>query len=255
MSDQLLNAESLEKYHTDGFLANGQFLAGERLFELINNVDRFVREIVPGLPAEHAFYEDKADAGTLKQVQNIGDYDPWFNELVTTGRFRTLAEQLLGGPVVPKNLQYFNKPAGVGLPTPPHQDGYYFMLDPCEAVTMWFALDKVDEENGCVRYVKGSHLRGMRPHARTQTLGFSQGIVDYPSQDDSKFEVAVLADAGDLLVHDAMIIHRADGNVSVDRSRRALGFVYYSERARVDANAHAAYQKQLAQEMKAQGKI
>jgi hypothetical protein len=31
--------------------------------------------------------------------------------------------------------------------------------------------------------------------------------------------------------------------------------VYYSERARVDANAHAAYQKQLAQEMKAQGKI
>jgi ectoine hydroxylase-related dioxygenase (phytanoyl-CoA dioxygenase family) len=50
-------------------------------------------------------------------------------------------------------MQYFNKPPSVGQPTPPHQDGYYFMLDPCEAVTMWFALDEVDEENGRMRYV------------------------------------------------------------------------------------------------------
>jgi phytanoyl-CoA hydroxylase len=255
MSAQILNAESLDKYQTDGFLAIREFLAGEQLHELINNVDRFVREIVPGLPAEHAFYEDKADAGTLKQIQNIEDYDPWFHEFVNAGRFQKLAEQLLGGPVVPKNLQYFSKPAGVGRPTPPHQDGYYFMLDPCEAITMWLALDTVDEENGCVRYVRGSYERGMREHARTQTLGFSQGIVDYPTREDSTAEVALVANSGDLLIHDAMTIHRADGNTSADRSRRALGFVYYSERARVDAEAHAVYQQRLALDMKAQGKI
>ena len=255
MSQFELGDESLRLYRDHGFLEVRRFVSGVLLDELIQNVEKFIRDIVPGMPSEHAFYEDQADAGTLKQIQNIEGYDPWFHELVTAGRFRKLAEQLLGGPVVPKNLQYFSKPAGVGRPTPPHQDGYYFMLDPCEAITMWFALDRVDEENGCVRYVKGSHQRGMRPHARTQTLGFSQGIIDYPSQEDSDFEVAVLADAGDLLVHDAMTIHRADGNVSVDRSRRALGFVYYSERAHVDADAHAVYQEQLAQDMKAQGKI
>lgn len=250
-----LDDEALRTYGEHGFLEVRRFVAGPLLNELIEHVELFIRDIVPEMPPEHAFYEDKSAADSLKQVQNMGDYDPWFHDLLTKGAFREFAENLLAGPVVPENLQYFSKPAGVGRPTPPHQDGYYFMLDPCEAITMWFALDKIDEENGCVRYVKGSHQRGMRSHTRTQTLGFSQGITDYPSQEDFECEVAVVADAGDLLVHDAMTIHRADGNISVDRSRRALGFVYYSERARVDAAAHAAYQKQLAQDMKAQGKI
>ena len=255
MNSHPLNVESLESYQTDGFLAVREFLGAERLRELINNVDRFVRDIVPMMPVEHAFYEDKSDPGTLKQIQNMGDYDPWFHELFTDRRIRELAEALLGGSVVPKNLHYLNKPSGVGQPTPAHQDGYYFMLDPCEAVTMWLALDRVDEENDCVRYVKGSHKRGMREHARTRTLGFSQGIVNYPVSEDAEFEDAVPANPGDLLVHDAMTIHRADGNMSADRSRRALGFVYFSERARVDAGAHAVYQQKLAQEMKAQGRI
>ena len=120
---------------------------------------------------------------------------------------------------------------------------------------MWFALDDVDEENGCVRYVPGSHRKGMREHARTNTLGFSQGIVDYPTDSDREAETAFPAKAGDLLVHDALTIHRADANHSETRSRRALGFIYYSERAREDAAAHAAYQRQLADDMRINGRI
>lgn len=118
-----------------------------------------------------------------------------------------------------------------------------------------FALEEIDEENGCVRYVPGSHKHGMREHARTQTLGFSQGIVDYPTDEDRASEVALPAKPGDLLVHHAMTIHRADGNQSETRSRRALGFIYYSERACEDVMAHAAYQHKLAKQMKANGKI
>jgi len=32
---------------------------------------------------------------------------------------------------------------------------------------MWMALEPVDEGNGCVRYVQGSHLKGMRPRGKT----------------------------------------------------------------------------------------
>ena len=31
------------------------------------------------------------------------------------------------------------------------------MLTPCEALTMWLALEEVDEDNGCVCYVTGSN--------------------------------------------------------------------------------------------------
>ena len=120
---------------------------------------------------------------------------------------------------------------------------------------MWLALDPVDEANGCVRYVRGSHQRGLREHARTQTLGFSQGIVDFPTEVDRGEEIVVPAAAGDLLVHNAMTIHWAGGNRSPDRQRRALGSVYYSQRAREDSAAHAAYQRKLAAELKTAGKI
>lgn len=249
------NDEQLKAFKTDGFVAIPQFVGGEELTELLTHVERFISGIVPKLPPEQVFYEDKDNSATLKQIQHMGDHDPWFHKLFTSSRFREVAELLLDGPVVPKNMQYFNKPPGVGQPTPPHQDGYYFMLDPCEAVTMWFALDDVDDKNGCVRYVRGSHRRGMRDHARTKTLGFSQDIVDYPTDQDREAEVAFPAQPGDLLVHDAMTIHRADANRSTNRTRRALGFIYYSERAREDEEAHAAYQRRLAEDMKTQGKI
>ncbi|MEO2013988.1 MAG: phytanoyl-CoA dioxygenase family protein [Fuerstiella sp.] len=255
MNEKTLSGELQQCFETDGFVALRQFVKGTELGQLLADLDRFVREVVPQLPPEHAFYEDKNDPATLKQIQKMGDYDPPFHEMLTASRFREIAEALLHGPVVPKNLQYFNKPPGVGLPTPPHQDGYYFMLDPCEAVTMWLALDDVDAENGCVRYVSASHSRGLREHSRTQTLGFSQGIVDYPTADDTAHEVALPAKSGDLLIHSGLTIHRADGNQSPTRSRRALGLVYYSERAQTDSVAHAAYQRRLAEDMKAAGRI
>ena len=93
-------------------------------------------------------------------------YDEWFNQFFFSERFIKLAELLMGTSIVGKNLQWFNKPPGAGQPTPPHQDGYYFMLEPNEAVTMWLALDEVTEENGCVRYCRGSHQRGLRRGSR-----------------------------------------------------------------------------------------
>lgn len=248
-------AQVLSDCARDGYVMLRGFLHPEQMDALLVQVDRFVAEVVPGMPSEHVFYEDKDDPSTLKQLQHMGQYDEWFGDLFRDGPFRQLAECLLSGPVVPKNLQYFNKPPGVGKPTPPHQDGFYFKLDPCEALTMWLALEEVDEETGCVRYVRGSHVKGMRPHGRTQTLGFSQGITDYPKEEDVAEELAFPAGPGDLLAHHALTIHRADGNRSTNRTRRALGFIYYSERAREDRAAHQAYQRQLEAELKARGKI
>ncbi len=245
----------LKSFNKDGFIAFPKFLPENVLTELVKNLERFVHEIVPRLEDQQVFYEDRQVPSSLKQIQHMDAHDSWFHHFFHKGPFRELATVLLQGPVVPKNMQFFNKPPGIGQATPPHQDGFYFMLTPCEAVTMWLALEKVDEENGCVRYVKGSHKQGMRTHTRTQTLGFSQGISDYPSLTDLENEVAFPATAGDLLVHDALTIHRADGNHSSCRTRKALGFIYYSERAQEDIQVRDAYQRKLTEEMRAAGKI
>lgn len=119
---------------------------------------------------------------------------------------------------------------------------------------MWLALEEVDEDNGCVCYVTGSNRKGMRPHGRTDTLGFSQGLTDF-GPDDTANEVAFHAMPGDLLVHHALTIHRAGGNRTLDRSRRALGLVYFAAHAREDSAMQKEYQKKLTQDRIDDGKI
>ena len=70
-------------------------MCGNHLQELLGHVDRFIRDIVPGLPPEHVFYEDRSDASTLKQIQQMGEHDPWFYDLLSVGRFRETAKILL----------------------------------------------------------------------------------------------------------------------------------------------------------------
>ncbi len=249
-------AKSLkESYDRDGYVALRGFLNADELQTLKANLQRYIDEVAPSLPKEDVFYETKDDHSTLKQLIRMSQHDAFFADMQNQGAFREVAEILLGRAVAPQNMQFFNKPARVGQPTPPHQDGYYWMITPMEGCTMWLALEDVDEENGCVRYARGSHLKGTRIHSRTTTLGFSQGIQDFPTEDDQATEAVMRAQAGDLLVHDAMTVHWADGNTSETRSRNAMGLIYYSDRAQTDEAAREAYQQELHKSLEATGKI
>jgi phytanoyl-CoA hydroxylase len=58
----------------------------------------------------------------------------------------------------------------------------------------------------------------------------------------------------DLAFHHAATRHRAEGNRSSSRSRRALGFIYYSTRA-VESLDKKRYQEELSKEMKEAGRL
>lgn len=236
------------EFEENGYVFIKDFLTPEEVEAIKQNFNRVIRDVVPGMPSERVFFEDKDDASTLKQVMDLHVHDPFFKKVLNDGKFRELAEFLLQDEVIGKNLEYFNKPPLIGKPTPPHQDGYYFMLNPSVAVTMWMALEPANEENGCVKYISGSHLKGMRSHGRTQTLGFSQGITDFGTPEDLTHEVSFPAQPGDLLVHHSLTIHHAGGNTSRTRSRKALGLIYFGKSAKEDVELKAAYQKKLQEE-------
>lgn len=246
-----LNIQVLkEAFDKDGYVYIPGFLSQQEVGELNENIRRFVSEKLSAMATNHYFYEDKNDTTTLKQMQDLEKYDAYFKTLAIGSKYEELAKALLGEDVVCKTVEYFNKPPKIGKPTPPHQDGYYFMLNPQQAATMWLALENVDEENGCVKYVKGSHLKGMRTHGRTSTLGFSQGIVDFGTEEDVKDEVAFPANPGDLLVHHSLTIHRAGANTTTDRTRKAMGLIFFGISAKEDKVAKEKYAQQLATEIK-----
>ena len=227
------------QFQRDGFVVIPQFLATADFDELTTNLDRYIRDVVPTLADSDAFYQDKQRPETLKQMQHMG-VDPYFKAYPTHPHWLAMAEALLGEPVEAQEPEWFNKPPGTEHRTPPHQDNYYFNLLPPNVLTAWLALDAVDEENGCLRYVSGSYHEGLRPHGRTKVLGFSQGISDYGPEDEAR-EAVVSLQPGDLAVHHGETIHRADPNTSPHRQRRAFAMVFRGKSCLLNEEAHQRY--------------
>src|SRR3954471_22237716 len=145
-----------DAFDRDGFVTVRPFLPPAELAVLRDNLDRYIREVVPTLEDSHAFYDTKGRPETLKQMQHMG-IDPFFRDYRHHPAWVGLAETLLGEPVEVQEPEWFNKPPGTEHRTPPHQDNYYFNLKPAQVLTIWVALDPVDDGNGCLRYVAGSH--------------------------------------------------------------------------------------------------
>lgn len=239
-------------FDRDGFVIVRQLLPPVELADLKTNLDRYIREIVPALPDSDAFYEEKGNPATLKQLQCLGKNDPYFQAYRRHPVWTALAQALLGDPANAEEPEWFCKPPGNKLSTPPHQDNYYFNLKPPQVVTIWMALERVDEENGCLRYVSGSHLRGIRPHSASKIIGFSQGITDFGPA-DSALEVPISLEPGDVAVHHGNTIHRADANRSRTRSRRAFAQVFRGVSCRRDEEGFARYTANLKKQQQELG--
>jgi phytanoyl-CoA hydroxylase len=175
------------------------------------------------------------------------DVDPFFRDYYQHPVWTALAAALVGEEVTSMGPEWFNKPPGTSKPTPPHQDNYYFCLAPPHVITIWMALDDVDDGNGCLRYVRGSHLPPLRPHNRSNILGFSQGITDYGPADEAR-EVRIHLQPGDVVAHHGNTIHRADANTSTSRNRRAFAMVLKGVSCRRDEGAFSRYQAALKQQ-------
>ncbi len=239
-----MNFDELKQaYDRDGFVVVRQALPASEFELLTSNLDRYIREIVPSLPDSAAFYQDRGRPETLKQLQHMGS-DAFFNEYRQHPVWNELARALVGEPADAKEPEWFNKPPGTQHATPPHQDNYYFNLKPPNVATLWMALDRVDEENGCLRYVAGSHKQGIRPHGATKVLGFSQGVTDF-GPDDQAHEMMIELEPGDIVAHHGETIHRADANRSTNRQRRAFAMVFRGESCQLDEVAYANYDASL----------
>lgn len=232
-----------ESYDRDGFVIVRDFLTSAELAELAAEIGRFVREVVPTLPETQVFYETGADGKpAARQIHRV-NHDPYFDAYLNHPKWTALARALVGEPVTPRFPIYFNKPPGSDFPTPPHQDNCAFGLDPARGVQIFLAVtERLDEENGCLRYITGSHLQGPRKHGYSGVRGFALEISDFGPEDEAREALAEL-NPGDVVCHHPLIVHRALRNRSVNRSRVAFAIWFRGESARVNPELVAFYEQ------------
>ena len=131
-------------------------------------------------------------------------------------------EQLLGRKFALWNSSFFAKPANNGFETPWHQDGQYWPINPLATCTVWLAIDDATEENGCLRFIKGSHKdKKLKDHYRNDKKNLTLHQQLKKNEYDISKSVNLLLKRGQISLHDVYMVHGSKENKSPN-SRRAL---------------------------------
>ncbi|MBV7336236.1 phytanoyl-CoA dioxygenase family protein [Chloroflexi bacterium TSY] len=138
---------------------------------------------------------------------------PDFQTFIMDERLLQLLTAFLGNQPLLATDQIFMKPPHFGSAKPYHQDNYYFQCDPGDGViTAWIALDDVEAENGCLRYIDGSHKEGIIPHEAVP--GEPYNLVPPPELIDLEKESLALVRKGGVVFHHSQTLHTSHRNES-----------------------------------------
>jgi len=138
---------------------------------------------------------------------------------VLSPRLRGLVDQFIGTPPLLLADQIFMKPPRFGSAKPYHQDNAYFRCHPDDQVlTAWIALDDVNESNGCLRYIDGSHRGPILEHVPVPGEPYNQAPT--ADQIDLSREAPACVGKGGVVFHHSKALHTSHRNES-DRWRRA----------------------------------
>ena len=202
----MLTKEQIASYHHDGFVIPDFKMPENDLLEIEKKHFDLIKE--------YPEYINYCPAILLK--------DETFLKYCMNAQILKFVEQLIGNHFALWNSSFFAKPAYNGFETPWHQDGQYWPISPLATCTVWLAIDDANEENGCLRFIKGSHKdKKLKQHSRNNktTLTLHQEL-SKEELDESK-KVSLILKRGQISLHDVYMVHGSKENKS-PKSRRAM---------------------------------
>ena len=66
-----------QTYLDKGFVCLRKFLDAREIAICQEKIREFIEGLIPQLPRDHVFYEDRETLSTLKQIQQMQDHCPW----------------------------------------------------------------------------------------------------------------------------------------------------------------------------------
>jgi hypothetical protein len=198
-----LDQNAVEKFGRDGVLFPVRGLGPEEAAEALTRLERI----------------EAKRAGRLPPASNAKPHllIPWAWDIVHDPRILDPIEDLLGPDILCFATSFIIKNAADERYVAWHQDATYWGLSAPKAVTSWIALTPSTAENGCVRFMPGSH-RTPLAHDNTRDaknlLGRRERLVG--DIDEAEAVSAVLG-PGEMSLHDVLIVHGSDPNRSTSR--------------------------------------
>ena len=205
-------APTLTMGQTEQFVERG-YLSGLEVFSS-SEMDG----LRAGYGALCALLEAGEDPGAIREWHMASR---WLYDVCTAPILLDLVEGVLGPDFYMWGSQFFAKSPRSSSTVAWHQDGYYWPLAPLhESVTAWLAFEDVDEGNGAMQVIPGSHRSGLlqhRKHVSESVLSLELEDGTFSAGDAVSLNLA----AGQASLHHDGIVHGSAANTS-ERPRVGL---------------------------------
>lgn len=242
-------------FHEQGFLVVRGLVPPEDIQELREHTDNLMagRETIPGHPVPSSLTTPEERLRYWLRIHMLHRKLPIHERFMLHPRVLDVLQALIGPDVLAlQTMLFFKEPGQPGQGY--HQDSYYIPTYPDSLCGAWIAIDRADEENGCLWMSVGSQHEPIYPTENKVGQNHSKDVMPdlqvivNPSNTNNEEngltpiarkyagrEVPVIADPGDVVFFAGHIIHRSLDNRS-NRSRRSFVGHYCNARSWVPWN-------------------
>lgn len=219
----MLSREQIEFYRENGYILVEDAVTPDQLAEMRRIKDAFIEKSRLVRESNEVFDLDEGHSAATPKLTRIKlphRQDPYFWEILRHSRITEVLRQLLGDNVLIQTSKLNTKAPGGGAAVEWHQDWAFYPHSNDDLLACGVLLDDVDEANGPLQVIPGSHRGPVLNH--NSHLGVFCGAID-PADPDFHREKAVTLTgrAGSMTVHHVRTVHGSAPNRS-DRPRSML---------------------------------
>jgi len=206
-----LSSEQINQYNNDGYIAPIDVLSKDEAEEVRNEIEYIEKK-----------WPDELEGLGRNYAHLIS---PVLDKVSHNSKILDAVESIIGKDILVCGTTLFIKnPDKKGFVSF-HQDAKYIGLEPHNWVTGWVAITDSNEENGCMRMLKGSHKEDLKFHNQkfdeNNLLTRGQTVENVTISETAP----VILKAGQLSLHHPQIVHGSGLNKSNDRR---IGFAIQS---------------------------
>lgn len=212
---QALSPGQIDQYNHRGFIQPFDVFSEDEI--------RDIRVYINGLM--DSMGDDGAYGINCYQARLSGLWD-----IATDARILDLVEDVIGPNILCWASAILSKAPHDPKSVPWHQDAGFWHLTPARTVTVWLAIDDVDEDNSAMQFIPATHNKGLLSMSTTDgDAVFHKQTANAPSLGDP-FSNNLMA--GQVSLHADMLVHGSPANTS-DRRRCGLTLRYCPSTVRI----------------------
>lgn len=212
---KLLTQEMIDSFYQNGFICPIRVVSEKTAYKVRGRLENIEREMGGNFTG---IYRSKFYLRYL-----------WAYHLATTPSILDAVEDLIGPDILLYHNTTWFKNGGDQSYVTWHQDITYFGHEPSDVLSVWIALTRSAELNGCMQVIPGTHKLGPLPLAtpdlNKKNMLPSGQLVDYDMH--SVKPVCMPLQPGEASIHHACTIHGSLPNYSNER-RMGITFCFHS---------------------------